>query len=110
MTSARSSRIGALAWYEFVDSEANIADGGSTWAEADLQSEAEPLRPVRFRIPWRWNGAPARLQSRAVDTAGNVQPTRSAALAGRAPTAFYHYNGIQTWAVDDSGRVRNVHA
>ena len=104
--------ISGLAWsgHGAIRAVEVSADGGSTWAEADLQSEAEPLRPVRFRIPWRWNGAPARLQSRAVDTAGNVQPTRSVALAGRAPTAFYHYNGIQTWAVDDSGRVRNVHA
>lgn len=85
------------------------ADGGASWADAELQSEPGPLRPVRFRIPWRWQGAPAALQSRATDTAGNVQPTRSAALARYSPAGFYHFNGIQSWQVDARGRVRNVH-
>jgi sulfane dehydrogenase subunit SoxC len=48
--------------------------------------------------------------SRATDEAGNVQPTRSAVLAGRANGAFYHYNGIQAWAVSEDGEVNNVYA
>ncbi|MEC8076292.1 MAG: sulfite dehydrogenase, partial [Pseudomonadota bacterium] len=61
------------------------------------------------RIPWRWNGQPAVLQSRAVDSVSNVQPTRSQALQNVAPGFSYHYNGIQSWMVEASGRVSNVH-
>ncbi|HSG90140.1 MAG TPA: sulfite dehydrogenase [Pseudomonadales bacterium] len=86
------------------------ADGGRTWADAELQSEAGPLRPVRFRIPWRWDGSPALLQSRATDDRGNVQPTRAAALERYSPAGFYHYNGIQSWQVAADGRVRNAYA
>jgi sulfane dehydrogenase subunit SoxC len=86
------------------------ADGGQSWADAALQSEPEPLRPVRFRIPWRWDGSPAVLQSRATDSKGNVQPTRSSALTGQSPLVIYHYNGIQSWQIDDNGRVSNVYA
>ena len=85
------------------------ADGGASWAEAELQSEPGPLRPTRFRIPWRWNGGPAVLQSRAIDDRGHVQPSRAEALARYSPAGFYHYNGLQSWAVDETGRVRNVH-
>ncbi|MEE4302058.1 MAG: sulfite dehydrogenase [Pseudomonadales bacterium] len=85
------------------------ADGGVSWAEAELQSEPGPLRPTRFRIPWRWNGGPAVLLSRAVDDRGHVQPSRSEALARYSPAGFYHYNGMQSWSVDETGRVRNVH-
>ena len=86
------------------------ADGGRSWTEAMLQSEPGPMRAVRFRIPWRWQGQPAVLQSRAVDSAGNVQPTRAQALANVAPGFSYHFNGIQSWQVDSNGSVRNVHA
>ncbi|MEM9743725.1 MAG: sulfite dehydrogenase [Pseudomonadota bacterium] len=86
------------------------ADGGKTWAEAALQSEPGPLRPVRFRIPWRWRGQRAVLQSRAIDSAGHVQPNREQAFAGQAQQAFYHFNAIQSWGVDEAGRVTNVYA
>ena len=36
---------------------------------------------TRFRMPWRWDGGPATLQSRAWDEAGNVQPTRAEFVA-----------------------------
>jgi sulfane dehydrogenase subunit SoxC len=85
------------------------ADGGRSWTDAAIQSEIGEHKPVRFRIPWRWNGQPAVLQSRAVDSVGNVQPTRSQALQNVAPGFSYHYNGIQSWLVDASGRVSNVH-
>ena len=86
------------------------ADGGRTWAEAEKQSEPGNLRAVRFRIPWQWNGQPAMLQSRAIDDMGHVQPTRSDALRGHAPGLVYHYNGIQSWRVNEDGRVRNHYA
>ena len=86
------------------------ADSGATWSEAELQSEAGIYRAVRFRIPWRWTGQPAVLQSRALDSNGNLQPTRSNALRGHAPGLVYHYNGIQSWLVNEQGLVRNHYA
>jgi sulfane dehydrogenase subunit SoxC len=46
------------------------ADGGQTWAEAALQQPVLSMAFTRFRMPWRWNGGPAVLQSRAWDEAG----------------------------------------
>ena len=85
-------------------------DGGASWAEAALDEHVLPHCLTRFRAAWRWNGGPATLLSRAVDETGAVQPTRDEVLAGRAPEAFYHYNGIQAWAVDEQGASRNVYA
>jgi sulfane dehydrogenase subunit SoxC len=96
------------------------ADGGRSWAEAALQEPIHSKAFTRFRIPWRWAGGPAVLQSRAWDEAGNVQPTRAQVLAHRGqtskpmtnPAAFpsQHYNGPSSWAIDASGEVRNVYA
>ena len=60
------------------------ADGGQTWGDALIESQQLDKALVRFSIPWRWDGAPAVLQSRATDSAGNVQPTRDAVLQQRA--------------------------
>ena len=46
------------------------ADGGKSWAKAALQSPVLSKALTRFRIPWRWNGGPALLQSRATDEKG----------------------------------------
>src|SRR4029453_17663316 len=43
------------------------ADGGQTWAEAALSAPVLAYALTRFRIPWKWNGAPAVLKSRATD-------------------------------------------
>jgi sulfane dehydrogenase subunit SoxC len=86
------------------------ADGGKSWADAARDEHVLPKCLTRFRAAWRWDGGPAVIMSRAIDEAGNVQPTRSAVLEGRANGAFYHYNGIQAWVVSDSGEVTNVHA
>lgn len=85
------------------------ADGGQSWAEAALDEHVLPRCLTRFRAAWRWNGGPATLMSRAVDETGAVQPTRDQALAGRAPESFYHYNGIQAWAINEQGESRNVY-
>jgi len=85
------------------------ADAGRSWVTAPLQSEPGPLRLTRFRLPWRWQGAPAILQSRAVDDRGNIQPSRDHALARYSPLGFYHYNGIQSWQVSAAGEVKNVY-
>ena len=85
------------------------ADGGITWAEAVLQSEPKPFAPTRFRLPWLWIGQEATLQSRATDDCGNIQPTRTAALARYSTAGLYHYNGIQSWRVSKDGKVKNVY-
>ena len=86
------------------------ADGGKSWMEAALQSEAKSLSLARFRIPWRWQGQKAVLQSRAVDEKGNIQPSRNDALARYSRASFYHFNGIQSWEVTTDGVIKNVYA
>lgn len=96
------------------------ADGGTTWAQAALQEPVLSKAFTRFRVPWRWDGGPVVLQSRAWDEGGNVQPTRAEVIARRGQTAkpvtnplgfpSQHYNGPTSWAVDKAGEVRNVYA
>ena len=96
------------------------ADGGQTWAEAALQEPVLSKAFTRFRVPWKWDGGPAVLQSRAWDEAGNVQPTRAEVIARRGqtktpvtnPTAFpsQHYNGPTSWAIGRTGEVTHVYA
>jgi sulfane dehydrogenase subunit SoxC len=86
------------------------ADGGRTWADAELQQPVHPKMLTRFRIPWEWSGGPALLQSRATDDRGRVQPSRAALLAARGSNGPYHYNGIHSWQVNDQGGVAHVYA
>jgi sulfane dehydrogenase subunit SoxC len=86
------------------------ADGGQSWAPAALQNPILPLAPVRFRVPWHWNGGPAVLQSRATDDTGMVQPTRAAFAAERGLRGVYHYNAIASWRIDEKGEASNVYA
>ena len=85
------------------------ADGGKTWALAALDSEAQSKSLTRFRVPLQWSGQPLDLVSRATDERGAVQPTRAEALKGRGVGAFYHYNGMQAWHVDNTGTVSHVY-
>jgi sulfane dehydrogenase subunit SoxC len=80
-------------------------DGGRRWQPAELQEPILPKCHTRFRLPWRWTGAPATLQSRCMDETGYVQPTREALVAVRGEHSTYHYNGIQSWLVHDDGTV-----
>lgn len=103
--------IGGLAWsgHGRVAAVEVSADGGETWAPAAL---TEPVRPrcfTRFRVPWRWSGGAAVLQSRVRDETGRVQPARAALLAARGRHAYYHYNAIVSWAVAESGAVSHVY-
>jgi sulfane dehydrogenase subunit SoxC len=95
------------------------ADGGKSWGQAALQDPVLPKAFTRFRMPWRWDGGPAVLQSRAWDEAGNVQPTRAELVARRGQTtkppsvlAFpsQHFNAITSWAVDGKGGLSHVYA
>lgn len=85
-------------------------DGGRNWREAVLQGAVQSLAVTRFCLPWRWNGEPAILQSRAIDDTGAVQPTRQQLIDARGKNSFYHYNGIQSWKVATNGEITNVHA
>jgi len=84
------------------------ADGGLSWAQAALNGPVLPKSLTRFRLPWRWDGAPLNLISRAVDDLGEVQPTHAAWTAPFAPGQSYHYNAITGWAIDASGAVRSA--
>jgi sulfane dehydrogenase subunit SoxC len=84
-------------------------DGGATWAAATLQEPVLPIAWTRFRFPWTWEGQPAKLQSRAVDETGYVQPTLAQLVATRGVNSLYHFNGIKTWAVAATGEVTNVY-
>ena len=95
------------------------ADGGQSWAEAALQEPVLSKAFTRFRMPWRWDGGAAILQSRAWDEAGNVQPTRAEFVAKRGelktvPPAMafpnQHFNAVTSWAVDSAGEVKHVYA
>jgi sulfane dehydrogenase subunit SoxC len=85
-------------------------DGGQTWAAATLQEPVLPQAWTRFRLPWMWDGQPTRLQSRAIDEAGYVQPTIDQLVAARGVNSFYHNNAIKTWAIAANGEVSNVYA
>jgi sulfane dehydrogenase subunit SoxC len=88
------------------------ADAGRTWGDALLQEPVSPKMTTRFRMPWRWDGGPATLQSRATDETGRMQPTRQALIAARGRASSpgtYHFNGIHSWGVLPSGEIRHVY-
>ena len=95
------------------------ADGGKSWAQAALNEPVLSKAFTRFRVPWRWDGGSAVLQSRAWDEAGNVQPTRAQIVAVRGQSArtppvtasvSQHYNGPTSWAIERNGEVKHVYA
>ncbi|MGI9211832.1 MAG: sulfite dehydrogenase [Methylococcaceae bacterium] len=86
------------------------ADGGKTWAEAALQEPVLPQCFTRFRLPWRWNGAPLVLKSRATDETGYRQPERATLIAERGRHGYFHYNAIVSWAVAADGSISHVYA
>jgi len=83
-------------------------DGGISWSDARLQEPVLSKCLTRFRLPWKWEGSPAQLQSRATDDTGYVQPKRSQLVDVRGLNSYYHYNGIQAWQVAQDGAVTNV--
>lgn len=85
------------------------ADGGKSYAPAELQEPVLPYCFTRFRLPWRWSGAPAILQSRAVDETGYVQPTRAKLIAQRGTNGYFRYNAIVSWGVSKEGEIRHVY-
>ena len=104
--------ISGLAWsgYGKIAGVDVSADGGKTWAPAALEQPVLSKALTRFRIPWRWQGGPAVLQSRASDDTGYVQPTRAQLIARRGDKTIYHFNGITSWGVAESGEIMHVYA
>ena len=86
------------------------ADGGRNWRTARLEEPVLPKALTRFNIDWTWDGAPAVLQSRAVDETGYVQPKMNQLRAVRGTRSIYHNNAIQSWRVAETGEVSNVQA
>jgi len=83
-------------------------DGGASWVEARMDEPRFPRAFVRFRMPWRWDGKPVVMASRATDETGYVQPTREQLVAARGMNSGYHFNGIKLWRVGADGVVTNV--
>ncbi len=96
------------------------ADGGKSWGEAALQGTPQPQAFVRFTMPWRWDGQPVTLQSRAWDESGHGQPLRADFVAARGqtgkpvtnPLGFpnQHYNSLTSWGLDTKGGIKHVYA
>jgi sulfane dehydrogenase subunit SoxC len=83
-------------------------DGGRNWRAARLQTPVLDKCLTRFNADWTWNGEPAIVMSRAVDSTGHVQPTMRALRQVRGTRSIYHNNAIQAWLVQASGEVKNV--
>jgi len=83
-------------------------DGGNNWRTAELQTPVLSRAVTRFRLPWRWDGRTAFLQSRAMDETGYVQPTIEQLRAARGVNSIYHKNAIHTWRITPTGAVENV--
>ncbi len=82
-------------------------DGGRNWNEARLEGGSSKAA-YRFYHGFDWEGSDLLLQSRAIDEAGNVQPTKDQLRAERGENSIYHNNGIQTWHVRADGVTENV--
>lgn len=83
-------------------------DGGINWTRATLGDSVLPKAMTRFTLPWRWDGKPALLQSRAVDETGFVQPTIAELRKVRGTNPIYNNNSIQTWQLKADGSVYDV--
>ena len=84
-------------------------DGGKNWREAVVEEPVMDKCLTRFKIAWNWDGGPAVLMSRAVDSTGYVQPSVQEIRKVRAIVGFVqHHNAIQPWAVNGKGEVTNV--
>lgn len=83
-------------------------DGGRNWKTARIDGPSLPRALHRFYLDIDWDGSEMFLQSRAIDEAGFVQPTKNELRAARGVNSIYHNNGIQTWQVRPDGVIENV--
>jgi len=81
-------------------------DGGRRWQDARLAGPVLPKAHTRFTLPFRFEGAPMELASRAIDETGYVQPTVEALIEARGIGSVpYHLNPICHWGIERDGRV-----
>ncbi len=94
------------------------ADGGQSWGEAALEGPVSPQAFTRFVMPWRWDGQPAVLTSRAWDDSGAMQPLRADFVAARGEAKTVpkvlgfpnqHYNSLTSWGIQSSGEIKHVY-
>src|SRR5437773_5178251 len=85
-------------------------DGGRTWTGAPLVAPVLPRALTRFRLPWKWDGTPSVLKSRATDDTRAVQSEREKCIAEHGNNAIFHFHGIQAWSVAANGEVKHVYA
>ena len=100
--------IRGLAWSGRgrIDSVEVSVDGGNNWQTAHLQGPVLAKAHTRFSLPWRWDGSPTEISSRATDDTGYVQPTRRQLIDARGPgSQVYHLNPIMSWIVQGDGQV-----
>ncbi len=84
-------------------------DGGKNWQPATLEEPVIDKCLARCRYRWNWDGRPAVIASRAVDSTGYVQPTVQDIMKSRAIAGFVqHHNGVFPWSVSAGGEVRNA--
>ncbi len=83
-------------------------DGGRNWRSARLETPVLDKCLTRFNLDWVWDGRPAIVQSRAIDSTGYVQPNYRQLRAVRGKRSIYHNNAVQSWLVQANGEVRNV--
>lgn len=83
-------------------------DGGRAWKDAALQEPRLSKAFTRFRLPWKWDGGEAELQSRCTDETGYVQPAKEALIDVRGVHSTYHYNGVKAWKVAVDGSVSHA--
>ena len=83
-----------------------LLDGGRRWQAARLAGPVLPKAHTRFTFPFRFEGAPLELASRAIDETGYVQPTVEALVEARGVGSVpYHLNPIVHWGIERDGRV-----
>ncbi|MFC4215471.1 sulfite dehydrogenase [Pseudophaeobacter arcticus] len=83
-------------------------DGGKNWSKARLGAPGVDKALTRFYLDINWDGSEMLLQSRARDSSGYVQPTKTELRAVRGLNSIYHNNAIQTWWVKADGEAENV--
>lgn len=102
--------ISGIAWSHGEVARLEIStDSGKNWQPASLDGAGKAHALRRFRLPWHWDGAPCVLMSRATNDAGDVQPFHSTLVSSRAAGQRYHFNAIQSWAIDAAGVISNVY-
>lgn len=83
-------------------------DGGVNWTTAQLHGPVLDKSLARFTLPFEWYGEELKIQSRAMDETGYVQPRIEELQNIRGVNSIYHNNAMATWLVHKTGEVENV--